>query len=53
MKNVQIPIATTEYKSRIFRPHLSTTSVDTYVDKTAIIPTITVDAFELIELPVA
>lgn len=45
-----MPIAITEYKSRIFRPNLSTTSVDTYVDKTAIIPTITVDAFELIEL---
>lgn len=50
MRNVQMPIAITEYKSRIFRPNLSTTSVDTYVDKTAIIPTITVDAFELIEL---
>lgn len=53
MRNVQIPIAVTEYKSRIFRPNLSTTSVDTYVDKTAMIPTITVEAFELIELPEA
>lgn len=50
MRNVEMPIAITEYKSRIFRPNLSTTSVDTYVDKTAIIPTITVDTFELIEL---
>lgn len=53
MRNVQIPIAITEYNSRIFRPNLSTTSVDTYVDTTAIMPIIIVEVFDEIELPVA